>query len=148
MISLDPGSEESAAPVLLSEINVTPFIDVMLVVLVIFMVAAPLMMVGVPLSLPKVAAQALAVQRKPVIVSLDKDGKLYIADDQVPVEQLTARLQAMTKDNADLIVYVRGDRGVDYGRVVDLLAKIGAAGVAHVSLVAQGQTLPGVTPQR
>lgn len=146
MISLDPRSEDSGAPRLLSEINVTPFIDVMLVLLVIFMVIAPLLIVGIPLKLPKVTAPAIAQVHKPVIVSMNKDGNLFIGDDEVAVEAMPRRVAALIKDDPQQVVYVRADRGIDYGRVMDLLGKIGAAGVARVSLVAEGQQPQAAKP--
>ncbi len=128
---------------LLSEINVTPFIDVMLVLLIIFMVAAPLMMVGVPLKLPKTAAQTVGQPHRPAVVSLDKEGRLFVGKDETSLDQLPAKLADLVKADPELVVYVRADKGIDYGRVMDLLGKVGAGGVARLSLVAEGQPLPG-----
>jgi biopolymer transport protein ExbD/biopolymer transport protein TolR len=149
MIPPDPfldGDRHGAAPRLLSEINVTPFIDVMLVLLIIFMVAAPLMMVGVPLKLPKTSAQTISAPQKPVVVSLNKEGHFFIGQDETTLEQLPERLSGLVRGNPALVVYVRADRSVNYGRVMDLLGKVGAGGVAHLSLVAEGQSLPGDAP--
>jgi biopolymer transport protein ExbD len=127
----------NSGPRLMSEINVTPFIDVMLVLLIIFMVTAPLMMAGVPLKLPKASAATLSPPHKPVVVSLDKEGKLFVGDDPASLETLPARLAAMVKDDPELVVYVRADKSIDYGRVVELFAKIGGSGVSRLSLLAE-----------
>ncbi|HXP95818.1 MAG TPA: biopolymer transporter ExbD [Telmatospirillum sp.] len=149
MIPLDPDNDPyGGTPRLLSEINVTPFIDVMLVLLIIFMVAAPLMMVGVPLKLPKTAAQTIHQQQKPVVVSLDKEGHLFVGQDGTGLDQLSEKLAALVKTDPELVVYVRADKELDYGRVMDLLGKVGAGGVARLSLVAEGQALPGEPPAR
>lgn len=131
---------------LLSEINVTPFIDVMLVLLVIFMVAAPLMMVGVPLKLPKTTAQTMARPQKPVVVSLTGEGKLFLGDNELAPDALPSTLADKLKADPELVVYVRADQSVDYGRIMDLLGKIGAAGVARLSLVAENASFPGELP--
>ncbi len=148
MMPHDPLQDYGAAPRLLSEINVTPFIDVMLVLLIIFMVAAPLMMVGVPLKLPKTAAQTISQPHKPVVVSLDKDGHLFVGQEETQLDQLSGKLSALVKGDSELVVYVRADQSIDYGRIMDLLGKVGAGGVARLSLVAEGQPLPGETAGR
>ena len=148
MISPDFHDDRHGSPPrLLSEINVTPFIDVMLVLLIIFMVAAPLMMVGVPLKLPKTAAQTIAQPHKPVVVSLDKDGHLFLGQDEASLDKLPERLAALVKSDPELVVYVRADKMIDYGRIMDLLGKVGAGGVVRLSLVAEGQPLPGGATQ-
>ncbi|HVI52314.1 MAG TPA: ExbD/TolR family protein [Candidatus Sulfotelmatobacter sp.] len=131
-----------AAPRLLSEINVTPFIDVMLVLLIIFMVTAPLMMVGVPLKLPKASAQALSAPNQPLVVSLDKERHLFIAEQPISAEALSGLLAERAKADPNLILYVRADKEVDYGQIMDLLARLGSAGVSRLSLIAEGQPVP------
>lgn len=131
---------------LLSEINVTPFIDVMLVLLIIFMVTAPLMMAGVPLKLPKASAQAVKSVHQPVVVSLDKDHRLFIGDQPVEEQALSARIGEMLKGDAETTVYIRADRQVDYGQIMELLAHLGEAGAVKLSLVAEGQSLPQPKP--
>lgn len=128
------------------EINVTPFIDVMLVLLIIFMVTAPMMMSQVPLKLPKTAAQPLPEPHAPVVVSLDGDGRLFLDRQALDYPALVARLEGLTRANPEMVVYVRGDRGLDYGRVMDLLGRLGAAGVTHLSLLAEGGHPPGRAP--
>ena len=127
----------NSGPRLMSEINVTPFIDVMLVLLIIFMVTAPLMMAGVPLKLPKASAATVSPPHKPVVVSLDKDGRLFVGDDPSSLDSLPAHLTAMVKGDPELVVYVRADNSIDYGRVVELFAKIGGSGVARLSLLTE-----------
>ncbi len=127
--------DESYRP--LAEINVTPFVDVMLVLLIVFMVAAPLMMVGVPVELPRNSAAKVGQTRQPVIVSIDKDGNLFIREEQVAEGDFVARLAALHAQDGDAVVYVRGDRSVPYGRVATLMGQVGEAGFARISLIAE-----------
>jgi biopolymer transport protein TolR len=124
----------------LSEINVTPMVDVMLVLLVIFMVAAPLMTVGVPVQLPKTQAAKLAQPKQPVVVTIDKDGNVFLKDEQLTPDMVTPRLKALAALDADQVVLVRGDRTVNYGRVMEVMGLVNAAGFAKVSLIAQAPT--------
>ncbi|HTI86023.1 MAG TPA: ExbD/TolR family protein [Alphaproteobacteria bacterium] len=121
----------------MAEINVTPFVDVMLVLLVIFMVAAPLMMVGVPLDLPKTTAAEIIRSDEPIVVSLNHDGEMFIGDAPVAADSLIEQLSQLRSERPDSIVYVRGDKGTDYGRILDLLGQVGRAGFARISLVAE-----------
>ena len=124
----------------MSEINVTPFVDVMLVLLIIFMVAAPLMMVGVPLDLPKTDAARIAQTREPIVVSVDMQGQLFIAEEQIPAELLVARLSEMRAADPDVTIYVRGDKGIEYGQVMKVLGQVGQAGFPKVSLIAEAES--------
>ena len=121
----------------LSEINVTPMVDVMLVLLIIFMVAAPLMMSGVPLQLPKTAASQIRKPQDPVILSLDRDGRVFLGADLVAADALPGRLRAMAQAAPDQVVYVRGDRTLSYGRVMETMGVVSASGFARVSLLAE-----------
>jgi biopolymer transport protein TolR len=121
----------------LAEINVTPFVDVMLVLLIIFMVAAPLMVQGVPLELPKTSATKLGAIKKPMVVSLSTDGKLYIRDEEVTAQTLVSRLMDIKASEGDGVVYVRADRKIAYGEVMELLGKVGESGFSRVSLLSQ-----------
>jgi TolR protein len=135
---LGAGSEEDDAPPM-SEINVTPFVDVMLVLLVIFMVAAPMMMVGVPVQLPRTSADRIAQGAPPVILTIARDGRLFLRQEEVAEAGLAARLRALREAEAnDAPVYVRGDRDVAYGDVMRVMGRVTAAGVARVSLIAEG----------
>ena len=122
----------------LAEINVTPFVDVMLVLLIIFMVAAPLMVQGVPVELPKTSATKLGQVKKPMVVTLSADGNLYIRDEQVPRGSLVTRLMAIkSQEGGDGVVYVRADRKIPYGDVMEILGRVGDSGYARVSLLSQ-----------
>ncbi|MFE1597833.1 protein TolR [Methylobacterium sp. ID0610] len=123
-----------AAP--LSEINVTPMVDVMLVLLIIFMVAAPLMTVGVPVQLPKTAAAKTSEPKKPVVVSVDKEGKAFLAKEPLPPEDALGRLRALAAEDPNQTVLVRGDKDVPYGKVMEVMGLVGQAGFAKVSLIA------------
>ena len=121
----------------MSEINVTPFVDVMLVLLIVFMVTAPLLTVGVPVDLPKVKASALTDQKDPIEITIKLDGTLYLGESEVEVENLIPRLNAITDQNTEARIYVRGDRVVAYGRVMEIMSLINSAGYIKVALVTQ-----------
>src|SRR2546423_3660338 len=119
----------------LSEINVTPFVDVMLVLLIVFMVTAPLLTVGVPVDLPKTKAQALSQDREPLSVSVRRDGSIYLQNTRISEDDLVPRLTAIAGNGYEQRIFVRGDKSVDYGRVMQVMALIGAAGFTHIGLV-------------
>jgi biopolymer transport protein TolR len=127
------GRRRRARP--LSEINVTPFVDVMLVLLIVFMVTAPLLTVGVPVDLPKTKAQALSQDREPLSVSVRRDGSLYLQNTRIAEDDLVPRLTAIAANGYDQRIFVRGDKSVDYGRVMQVMALISAAGFTHIGLV-------------
>ena len=137
-----PGeSEDSYRP--MAEINITPMVDVMLVLLVIFMVTAPLMVAGVPVELPHTSAARVSQPKKPMIVSLAADGSLYVRDEQVSRDSLVPRLQALHSQEGDTVVYVRADKKSAYGEVMDVLGKVGQGGYGRVSLLSQPQAKEG-----
>lgn len=119
----------------LSEINVTPFVDVMLVLLIVFMVTAPLLTVGVPVDLPKTKAQALSQDREPLSVTVRRDGSIYLQNTRIAEDDLVPRLTAIASNGYDQRIFVRGDKAVDYGRVMQVMALISAAGFTHIGLV-------------
>ena len=119
----------------MSEINVTPFVDVMLVLLIVFMVTAPLLTVGIPVDLPKVKASALTDQKDPIEITIKLDGTLYLGETEVEVENLIPRLNAITDQNTEARIYVRGDRVVAYGRIMEIMSLINSAGYIKVALV-------------
>jgi biopolymer transport protein TolR len=121
----------------MSEINVTPFVDVMLVLLIVFMVTAPLLTVGVPIDLPKTKAQSISDSVEPLVVSIDGEGEIYIQDTTVELKNLIARLSAITENKADTRIYVRGDRTIDYGRVMEVMGRINNAGFSRVALITE-----------
>jgi biopolymer transport protein TolR len=126
----------------MSEINVTPFVDVMLVLLIVFMVTAPLLTVGVPVDLPKTKATTIEGKDEPLAVSVDAAGKVYLMEAETPIEQLVPRLQAIAQGASERRIFVRGDQSVNYGRVLEVMGVINAAGFTHVALVSQGTQTP------
>ena len=138
-LSLPPSGEtgeDRYAP--LAEINVTPMVDVMLVLLVIFMVTAPLLTVGVPLDLPKTSAAQVTQPKQPIILSLDREGGTFIGDERIDPAGLNDRLVKLAAEDSDRIVYVRGDKAISYARLMDTLGLVSTAGFTKVSLLAEG----------
>lgn len=119
----------------LAEINVTPFVDVMLVLLIVFMVTAPLLTAGVPVDLPKTRAQALSQDREPLSITVRKDGRIYLQNTSVAPEDLVVRLKAIAENGYDQRIFVRGDAAVDYGRVMEVMGTLSAAGFTKIGLV-------------
>ena len=120
---------------LMSEINVTPFVDVMLVLLIIFMVAAPLLTVGVPIDLPETEARALNSETQPITVSVNGEGLIFLQETEIPIEEIVPKLEAIARTGYDERIYVRGDRNADYGTVMRVMARISAAGYRNLGLV-------------
>jgi biopolymer transport protein TolR len=131
----DTEDEFGAAP--LSEINVTPLVDVMLVLLIIFMVAAPLMTVGVPVQLPKTAAPKVSQPKQPVVVTIDAQGQPFLDKEPLAAETMMPRLRQIASVDPSQIVLVRGDKAVPYGRIIEIMGQINAAGFSKVFLIAQ-----------
>ena len=121
----------------LAEINVTPMVDVMLVLLVIFMVTAPLLTVGVPLDLPKTTAAEVQQPKEPIVLSLDRDGGTFIGNEPVAAADLKQRLATLAAEDPERIVYVRGDRTISYAQLMDALGVVNHVGFSKVSLVAE-----------
>ena len=121
----------------MSEINVTPFVDVMLVLLIVFMVTAPLLTVGLKVDLPKVKATALTDIKDPIEITVKLDGEVYIGESKVEVENLIPRLNAITEQNTEARIYIRGDRVVAYGRIMEIMSIINSAGYIKVALITQ-----------
>ncbi len=124
---------------IMSQINVTPFVDVMLVLLIVFMITAPLLTVGVSVDLPKTKASQLNSKGDPIVVSIKQNGDLFIQEREIDSLQLLPRLKAISSGNKSLRVYVRGDKNVPYGVVLDTIAKIKSSGFKKVALVAKLQ---------
>jgi biopolymer transport protein TolR len=124
----------------MSEINVTPMVDVMLVLLIIFMVAAPLLTAGVPLDLPKTEAKALDVDKEPLQVSVDEKGQVYLNTHEIKMDELLPKLEAIIKTRGggmDERIYVRGDKRVDYGTVMKVMGRLSQAGYRKVALITE-----------
>ena len=121
----------------MSQINVTPFVDVMLVLLIVFMITAPLLTVGVSVDLPKTKASQLNSKGDPIVISIKQNGDLYIQERLIDSLNLLPRLKAISSGNKNLRIYVRGDKNVPYGIVLDTIAKIKRSGFKKVALVAK-----------
>lgn len=120
-----------------SEINVTPFVDVMLVLLIVFMVTAPLLSVGVPVDLPKTEAASLNDSDEPLVVTVNRDGEVFLDEEATDLPRLVATLVATHGANPDIRIFVRGDENIAYGRVMEVMGKISAAGFKKVALLAK-----------
>ncbi len=130
----------------MSEINVTPFVDVMLVLLIVFMVTAPLLAVGVPVDLPRTQAGNISDPEEPLVVSVTADGLVYVQERAVSLEdELIPLLIAVTEANAEARIFLRGDQAINYGRIVEVMGAINSAGFTRVSLVAELPN-PAATP--
>ena len=124
---------------IMSEINVTPMVDVMLVLLIIFMISAPLLTVGVPIDLPQSQAKSLDQDKQPLTVSVNLQGEVFLQDTKIPVDELVPKLRAVTESRGgmDERIYVRGDRKVDYGTVMKVMGRLSSAGFRRVALVTE-----------
>ncbi len=131
------GIQDPTQAKLMADINVTPMVDVMLVLLVIFMVTAPLLVAGMPVELPKTAAQPIAQTKKPVVVTFAADRSLLIRDERVDAASLVPRLAALRALQGDAVVYVRADKKIAYGEVMELLGRISTSGYQRISLLSQ-----------
>ena len=122
---------------IMSQINVTPMVDVMLVLLIIFMVSAPLLTVGVPIDLPQTQAKSLEQNKEPLTLSVNLEGKVFLQNSEIPIEELVPKLKAVTtaRGGDDERIYVRGDRKVDYGTVMRVMGRLSSAGFRRVALV-------------
>ncbi len=133
----------------LSEINVTPMVDVMLVLLIIFMVTAPLMTSGVDVDLPKTDAKPLNQDAEPITVTINAKGQIYLGDSEVVLPELVAKLRAMARSNAERRIFVRGDKAINYGLVVQVMGTITEGGFTKVALLAEQPTpVPAAAPRR
>lgn len=119
----------------IAEINVTPMVDVMLVLLIIFMVAAPLMTVGVPVDLPQTKAKEMNAETQPITISVNKEGAIYLQETPIQLEELIPKLQAISKTGYEERIFVRGDMNAGYGTVMQVMASISAAGYKNIGLV-------------
>ena len=120
----------------MSEINVTPFVDVMLVLLIVFMVTAPLLSAGVPVDLPEASANPLALEKEPITVTIDTGGKVFLKEDEISIDDLIPKLTELTAGQLDERIYVRGDRAASYGTIMHVMGTISGAGFRHIGLVA------------
>jgi biopolymer transport protein TolR len=121
----------------MSEINVTPLVDVMLVLLVVFMVTAPLLTVGVSVDLPQTQAPPINEPKEPLVITLNREGVIFVQESSIETDALVPKLQAITGANPDAVIYVRGDKAINYGRVLEVMSLVSSAGFRKVSLVAE-----------
>jgi biopolymer transport protein TolR len=131
------GRRKGRRPAVMSEINVTPLVDVMLVLLIIFMVSAPLLTVGVPIDLPESKAGALNEEKEPLTISVNNEGEIFLQDTKISLDDLVPRLNAITNQGYEERIYVRGDRNVNYGQVMRVMGTISSAGFRRVALVTE-----------
>ncbi len=132
----------------LAEINVTPLVDVMLVLLIIFMVTAPLMTSGVSVDLPKTNAQPLNSDSEPLTVSIKADGSIFLQDQAIDISDIVAKLQAIAQNNPDRRIFVRGDKDLAYGRIMEVMGTITQGGFTKVALLAEQTAAPQSTPSQ
>jgi biopolymer transport protein TolR len=138
--AVDTGRRHRRRRSVMSEINVTPMVDVMLVLLIIFMVSAPLLTVGVPIDLPQSQAKSLDQDREPLTLQLNAEGKIFLQTTEMGIDELVAKLKAISEAQGggfETRIYVRGDRRVDYGTVMKVMGRISAAGFHRVALVTE-----------
>ena len=121
----------------MSEINVTPFVDVMLVLLIIFMVTAPLLTVGVQVDLPESAADSLPDDQEPLTISINSKGEIYIQEHKVNYQKIVPKLLAIAKNRTDTRIYVRGDKTINYGRVLEIMGLLSGSGFTKVALISE-----------
>ena len=121
----------------MSEINVTPFVDVMLVLLIIFMVTAPLLTVGVQVDLPESSADTLPEEQEPLTLTINSKGEIYIQEHQVTYQKMVPKLLAIAKNRTDTRIYVRGDKNINYGRVLEVMGTLSGAGFSKVALISE-----------
>ena len=119
----------------ISEINVTPFVDVMLVLLIIFMVTAPFLTVGVQVDLPESSADSLPDEQEPLTLSINSKGEIFIQESQVEFDKIVAKILAIAKNRTDTRIYVRGDKTINYGRVLEIMGMLSGAGFTKVALI-------------
>jgi len=133
------GSHKRRRRAVMSEINVTPFVDVMLVLLIVFMVSAPLLTVGVPIELPRSQAKSLEQDREPLTLSVNVDGQIFLQNAPIKIDELVPKLKAITdaRGGLDEQIYVRGDKKIDYGTMMRVMGRLSAAGYHRVSLVTE-----------
>jgi len=121
----------------MADINVTPMVDVMLVLLIVFMVAAPLLTVGVPIDLPQTQAKSMEQDKEPLTLSVNDKGQVFLQNTEIKLDEIVPKLKAIAKNGADERIYVRGDRKVDYGTIMKVMGRLSAAGYRRVALVTE-----------
>jgi len=136
-MSFQFSKSNSRSRTLMSDINVTPFVDVMLVLLIVFMVTAPMLTVGVPVNLPDSNADSLPDDKEPLTLTINSKGEIFIQKTKVGFSELIPKLLAISKNRTDTRIYVRGDRNIDYGRVMEVMGKLSGSGFSKVALISE-----------
>lgn len=139
-MSMGAGKSARGKSKIVSEINVAPIVDVMLVLLVIFMITAPMLISGIKVDLPETTSKPISGQEEPLAVSIDKTGKVYIMDTLIEENKLVEKLKAITKAKMDTRIFVRGDKSLSYGRIMEIVGEINAAGFSKVALITNVKT--------
>ena len=121
----------------MSEINVTPFVDVMLVLLIIFMITAPLLTTGIKVNLPKSTANQISEKKEPITITINKKGDIYLQNKKMDTKKLINKLSELKKQDKDLKIYIRGDRDINYGKIMKIMGEINRAGFKKVALVTE-----------
>jgi len=132
----------------ITDINVTPLVDVMLVLLIVFMVTAPLLTVGVDVELPQQQNEAINTPEEPLVVSVQKDGQLWLMQTPIDIAQLAPRLLAITANKQDTQIYLRGDQAINYGRVMEVMGALTSAGFTKVALITELPQEPSAATQK
>ena len=130
----------------MSDINVTPLVDVMLVLLIIFMVTAPLLTVGIPVNLPQTKADAISDPQEPLVITIDTAGKIFLQETEIDLDALVPKLQAITQNKTDTRIFVRADKDLAYGRVMQVMGDVTTAGFTQVALIADSSVPAGSKP--
>lgn len=133
---------------LLAEINITPLVDVMLVLLIVFMVTSPMLISGVDINLPKTSTNPISGQDEPLTISVDKHGKIFLVDTEIKLEKLVAKLELIVQQKSDTQIFIRGDNDVDYGNVMQVISEITKAGFHKIVLVTQIADKPTITHKK
>ena len=136
-MSFQFSKSNSRSRTLMSDINVTPFVDVMLVLLIVFMVTAPMLTVGVPVNLPDSNADSLPDDKEPLTLTINSKGEIFIQKTKVGFSELIPKLLAIAKNRTDTRIYVRGDRNINYGRVMEVMGKLSGSGFSKVALISE-----------
>lgn len=136
-MSFQFSKSKSRSRTLMSDINVTPFVDVMLVLLIVFMVTAPMLTVGVPVNLPDSNADSLPDDKEPLTLTINSKGEIFIQKTKIGFSELIPKLLAISKNRTDTRIYVRGDKNIDYGRVMEVMGKLSGSGFSKVALISE-----------
>jgi len=134
-MNISKGNKTRGRGRLMSEINVTPMVDVMLVLLIIFMITSPMLVAGIEVDLPETKSAPISGQDKPLVISIDKKGEIFITETKIPAGELVAKLGNITQEKKDTRIFVKGDKNLSYGKIVEIMAEIQNAGFTKVALI-------------